>query len=308
VIGVGDTIQITLWEAGEGGLFSSPPSASGTTPGSRTATIPPQIVARDGAITVPYAGRIHVVGQTPPQVENTIVSRLESLATKPQALVTVTRDVSNTVVVEGEVKSGQRVPLSTRGDRLLDVVAEAGGVTSPVSDTVVRLTRDDRTVSVPMQILLLRPRENVYAQPGDVVTLVRQPQQFMMFGAVLRTGEIPFDALGISLTEAIAKAGGLLTQQADPDGLFVLRYEQPDVARLFANGQPLGPANTAVPVIYHLNMRAPLALLDAQHFAVRNNDIVYVADAPLTNIQKVLGMFSLVAAPAVTALSAKAAF
>jgi polysaccharide export outer membrane protein len=80
------------------------------------------------------------------------------------------------------------------------------------------------------------------------------------------------------------------------------------VARLFANGQPLGPANTAVPVIYHLNMRAPLALLDAQHFAVRNNDIVYVADAPLTNIQKVLGMFSLVAAPAVTALSAKAAF
>ena len=308
VIGVGDTIQITLWEAGEGGLFSSPPSASGTTPGSRTATIPPQIVARDGAITVPYAGRIHVVGQTPPQVENTIVSRLESLATKPQALVTVTRDVSNTVVVEGEVKSGQRVPLSTRGDRLLDVVAEAGGVTSPVSDTVVRLTRDDRTVSVPMQILLLRPRENVYAQPGDVITLVRQPQQFMMFGAVLRTGEIPFDALGISLTEAIAKAGGLLTQQADPDGLFVLRYEQPDVARLFANGQPLGPANTAVPVIYHLNMRAPLALLDAQHFAVRNNDIVYVADAPLTNIQKVLGMFSLVAAPAVTALSAKAAF
>jgi polysaccharide biosynthesis/export protein len=55
-------------------------------------------------------------------------------------------------------------------------------------------------------------------------------------------------------------------------------------------------------------MREPLAMLDAQHFAVRNEDIVYVADAPLTNVQKVLGMFSLLTAPAVTGLSAKAAF
>jgi polysaccharide export outer membrane protein len=163
-------------------------------------------------------------------------------------------------------------------------------------------------VSVPMQILLQRPGENVYVQPGDVITLVRQPQQFMMFGAVPRTGEIPFDALGISLTEAIAKAGGLLTQQADPDGLFVLRFEQPDVARLLANGQPVRTGDAPVPVIYHLNMRAPLAMLDGQRFAVRNDDIVYVSDAPLTNVQKVLGMFSLLAAPAVTGLSAKAAF
>ena len=307
VIGVGDSVRITLWEAGEGGLFSSPP-VNGTTPGSRTTTIPEQVVARDGAITVPYAGRIRVVGMTPPQVENIIVTRLQDLATKPQALVTVERNVSNTVTVEGEVHSGRRVPLSTRGDRLLDVVAEAGGVTSPVSDTVIRLTRDDRTVTVPMQVLLQRPEEDVYAQPGDVITLARQPQQFMMFGAVPRTGEIPFDALGISLTEAIAKAGGLLTQQADPDGLFVLRYEQPDVAKLFADGQSIVQADTAVPVIYHLNMRQPLAMLDAQRFAIRNDDIVYVSDAPLTNVQKVLGMFSLLTAPAVTGLSAKAAF
>jgi polysaccharide export outer membrane protein len=307
VIGVGDTIQITLWEAGDGGLFSSPP-VNGTTPGSRTATIPDQVVARDGAITVPYAGRIRVVGMTPPQVETIIVSRLEGLATKPQALVTVTHNVSNTVTVEGEVRSGRLVPLSTRGDRLLQVIAEAGGVTSPISDTVIRLTRDDRTVSIPMQVLLQRPEENVYAQPGDVVTLVRQPQEFMMFGAVPRTGEIPFDALGISLTEALAKAGGLLTQQADPDGLFVLRYERPEVVQALDDAQAVPSADTAVPVVYHLNMRAPLAMLDAQHFAIRNQDIVYVSDAPLTNVQKVLGMFSLLAAPAVTGLSAKAAF
>ncbi len=307
VIGVGDTIQITIWEAGDGGLFSSPP-INAVTPGSRTATIPDQVVARDGAITVPYAGRVRVVGMTPPQVEATIVSRLEGLATKPQALVTVTKNVSNTVTVMGEVRAGRLVPLSTRGDRLLDVIAEAGGVTSPVSDTVIRLTRDERTVSVPMQVLLQRPDEDVYTEPGDVITLVRQPQQFMMFGAVPRTGEIPFDSLGITLTEALAKAGGLLTQQADPDGLFVLRYEQADVAKLLANGQVAAPENTAVPVIYHLNMRAPLAMLDAQRFAIRNDDIVYVADAPLTNVQKVLGMFSLLTAPAVTGLSAKAAF
>jgi polysaccharide export outer membrane protein len=36
---------------------------TGSTEGSKSATIPPQTVTRDGAITVPYAGRIQVAGK-----------------------------------------------------------------------------------------------------------------------------------------------------------------------------------------------------------------------------------------------------
>jgi polysaccharide export outer membrane protein len=66
LIGIGDWVQITPWEAWPGGLFSAP-VVDRTNAGSRPATIPDQVVARDQAITVPFAGRIVVAGRTPPE-------------------------------------------------------------------------------------------------------------------------------------------------------------------------------------------------------------------------------------------------
>ena len=110
-IGVGDAIQVVIWEAAAGGLFSSA-AIDRQSPGSRSATIPEQAVASDGMITVPYAGRIRAAGRSPSQVEAAIVAGLQGKALEPQVLVTVTRNVSNTVTVIGEVTSGARVPLT----------------------------------------------------------------------------------------------------------------------------------------------------------------------------------------------------
>ena len=63
-VDVGDTVQINIWETGGGGLFTTP-SVDRINPGSRQASIPDQVVARDGTINVPYAGRIRVAGKTP---------------------------------------------------------------------------------------------------------------------------------------------------------------------------------------------------------------------------------------------------
>jgi polysaccharide export outer membrane protein len=159
-------LTVTIWEAASGGLFSAP-VLDRSSPGSHTAVIPDQVVERDGAITVPYAGRIRVVGMTPPAVEAQIVKSLEGKAIEPQALVSVTHNLSNTVTVSGEVASGARVPLSPRGDRILDVIATSGGIKAAVHDVFITLTRDGRSVTVPMQALLTNPRENIYARAGD---------------------------------------------------------------------------------------------------------------------------------------------
>ena len=97
-IGVGDGVQIVIREASAGGLFSSP-VVDRNSAGTRSAVIPEQIVARDGSITVPFAGRIAVIGRSPPEVEADIVRRLADKAIDPQALVTITRNISNTVSV-----------------------------------------------------------------------------------------------------------------------------------------------------------------------------------------------------------------
>src|SRR5215469_1786721 len=143
-IGIGDTITATIWEAAGGGLFGAG-ITTGVSPGSRSVTIPDQVVARDGAISVPFADRIPVAGKSPLEVQHVIEQRLADKAIEPQVLVNITKSVTNSATVSGEVVNGARVPLSLNGDRLLDVIALAGGAKAPVYDTFVRLTRDGVT-------------------------------------------------------------------------------------------------------------------------------------------------------------------
>lgn len=298
-IGIGDTISVTVWEAAAGGLFSSPAVDRNST-GARSANIPEQVVARDGSVTVPYAGRISVVGLTTPDVERRIVEKLTGKAIEPQVLVTVPQGLSNSVTVLGEVTAGARVPLSVRGERVLDVIAMAGGVRAAAHETFVTLQRNGRTVAVPMQRLIANASENIYAHPRDVITVVRDPQTFSVFGAAGRNAVVPFDAAGITLEQAIAKAGGLIDSRSDPYGVFLLRFESQDVARQLDPNFKTAARDTRVPVIYRLNLRDPRSYFLAQTINIRNRDMIYVANAPLNEVQKVLQIFQ-TASSAVTA-------
>lgn len=133
-IGVGDSVQINIWEAGTGGIFAGQ-SLDRSATSTRPALIPEQVVSRDGMINVPYAGRIKVVGKTPSEIEDQIVQRLQGKSAQPQALVTLTRNLTNSVTVTGDVTTGARVPLNGGGDRLLDVITQAGGVRAAVHET-----------------------------------------------------------------------------------------------------------------------------------------------------------------------------
>jgi polysaccharide biosynthesis/export protein len=290
MIGVGDYVQVAIWEAAAGGLFTAPANDRAGS-GSRSVVIPEQVAGGpDGAITVPFAGRVRVVGRTPQQVEQAVVQALTGKAIDPQALVTVTKNVANTVAVVGEVTTGARVPLTTRGDRILDVVAQAGGTKAPPHEIFVTLVRDGRSVRIPMQAILTDPAENVYVRPGDVISLSREPQTFTSAGATGQNSVIPFDAIGITLDQAIARAGGLNDWRADPGGVFVIRYERPADYDQLGLTRPDPGAIPQVPVIYRVNMRDPNAFFMARRFPVRNRDILYVSNAPATEVQKVINV------------------
>ena len=298
-IGVGDTVIVNVFEAASGGLFSQPVSTADTT-GSHSATVPPQVVQRDGTITVPYAGQVDVVGKTTPDVEKLIVEKLTGKAIEPQAIVTITQPIFSSITVTGESVKGGRLPLSTKGDHLLDVIAQAGGITSPANQTFLELTRRGKTVRVPFQTLLNAPRENIYARPGDVLTVIKYPLTFTAFGATLRNNVIPFDALGISLEEAVAQAAGLADDRADPEGVFIFRYEPIAVVRDFPGLTANQAALNLVPTVYIINMRDPASLLLARKFSMHDKDILYVSNSPLNDLQKFLGIVSTVASPVIS--------
>jgi polysaccharide biosynthesis/export protein len=292
VLGVGDTVTVTIWEAGPGGLFTAPLVSNAVSTGSNSAAIPPQVVGRDGGISVPYAGRVHVAGKTTRAVQDEVQKALEGKAIQPQVLVNVTLPVSNSVSVVGEVASGARVPLSVRGDRVLDVIAAAGGVRAPVNETFVELSRGSSTLRVPLEQIVSYPRENIYVHPNDVLTLVRDPQTFISYGAVASNSLIPFQADGITLAQALSKVGGLNDDRSDSNGVFVLRYEIPAVAQALRPSSPLVGPGRLTPIAYRLNLTNPNSLFLEQNFQIANHDLIYVSNAPSTRIQKIFGIVS----------------
>jgi polysaccharide export outer membrane protein len=279
-------------------LFSASPTEHGISAGSRTATIPEQVVARDGTIEVPYAGRLQVAGMRPAEVEQEIVKALAHKAIEPQVVVTISKNLSNTVTGGGEVTNGALVPLSTKGDRLLKVVAAAGGIRISASDAFIRLTRGRRTVSVAYNTLLSHPEENIYAMPDDVITVVRDPQTFTAFGGTGRNAQVPFDTTGITLEEAIAKAGGLLDYRADPAGIFLLRFEPTGLVKKLVPKRDLPSQGNLIPVVYQLNLRDANSFFLARSFPMQDKDMLYVANSASDPLQKALGIFSAVVAPA----------
>lgn len=279
--------------------------SAGTGGGRQAARVPDQVVGPDGAISVPYAGRIPAAGRSPAEVQQTIEARLAEKALQPQALVIVEKSAANAVTVAGEVVTGARVPISPGGDRLLQVIAAAGGARAPVHETFVRLSRQGVTATIPLERLVSDPAEDIYAQPGDLLTLIQVPQTFSVFGATGRNAKIAFDAERLTLSEAVAKSQGLRDDLAKPEGVFLFRYEPDPVVR--ALDQPVA-TNTPVagvsPIVYRFNFRDGKSYFLAGKFPVRDKDVIFVADAPAAQIYKFFTALNQVTGPIVTGLVA----
>lgn len=307
-IGVGDSLEISVWEAPPAALFGAgvPDLRGLSTSSSRVAVLPEQTVSGNGTINMPFAGAVRAAGMTPEDVEKQITERLKRKANDPQVLVRVLRNASSNVTVVGEVNTSARLPLSSRGERLLEALAASGGFRQPVGKITIRVTREameqgrkvTRVASLPLDTLITDPAQNIVLQPGDVITALHQPNSFTVLGATTRNEEINFEAQGISLVQALARAGGLQDHRANATGLFVFRFEDPAVLGETA------PARTTldgkVPVIYRVNLKDPASFFLAQNFPMRNKDVMYVANAPAAELQKFMNLLSGVILPVLT--------
>ncbi|BAI97849.1 polysaccharide export outer membrane protein [Sphingobium indicum UT26S] len=291
VIGQGDVLDIAIWEAPPATLFGSSGSdlrlgsvSSGSL--SRGTPLPEQMVDSDGQITIPFVGRVQAAGRTPQQIAQTITSRLVGKAHQPQAIVRLSRNAAANVTVVGEVANSARVPLTSRGERILDVLATAGGVRQPVGKMTVQITRGMKVSALPLETVIRDPRQNVRLEPDDVMTLLYQPYSFTALGAIGKNDEVNFEATGLTLAQALGRIAGLQDARANLKGVFIFRFEDPaaldPAIRTAARTTPDGK----VPVIYRINMKEPSSLFIAQSFPIRNKDVLYVSNAPLADIQK----------------------
>lgn len=291
LIGMGDVLDVSIWEAPPATLFgASLAEMKSGSAGSRLSTLPEQVVQSNGMINIPFVGQVKASGKTLHEIEKEIIKQLHGKANQPQVIVRLSKNVSSNVTVVGEVVNSARMPLSPRGEKLLDALATAGGVRQPINKMTLQVTRGDQVHAMALENIIRDPKQNITLQAGDVVTALFQPNSFTVLGATGKNEEQNFEAQGITLAQALARAGGLRDERADAQGVFIFRFEEPSALQLASNVQ-LTPEGK-VPVVYRIDLKDPATFFVAQSFPMKNKDVMYVSNAPAAELQKFLNILT----------------
>lgn len=284
LIAEGDVLSVSVFEAGAGGLFARSIETTQLTSGDTQQTLPRVVVDPDGDLVIPFAGPVHVAGLRPADAAEAIRQALRRRAINPQVLVTLVDSRANSVAVIGEVRSPGHFLLSPHNDRLIDVLASAGGPTKPPADLAVIVNRGAGYAEVSLAALMTQADQNIRLAPGDQVRVVGRPRKYSTFGALLHDSQTLIEDDNLTLANAISRAGGLDTYSAAGRAVLVFRFERPEVAA--ALGITTRPAAKGVPVVYRLDFEKPEGLFVANNFDIRSDDLIYVPRSDITELKK----------------------
>jgi len=294
VIGIGDQLKISIFEAGADGLFSTSESKQ---------TNIDVVVQPDGTAAIPYVGAVRFAGKTLEEARKAILSALTSKAVEPDVIVSSVNTASRKVTVSGAVANSAQVPLGLVGEKITDVIAKAGGPTGQPYETYVTLVRDRKIGVALLSSVIDNPSENIFVQPGDQIFVSRDPRTFTLLGSVKTNGRVNFGASDLNLLEAVALGGGGNDTAVDAKGYFLFRYEEPDVVmsllglqrfnELLSKGMKPDRVGR-YPIVYSFDMTRPDSLLVGQTFPVKNRDVIYASRHTSVDLRKFL---TLIGAP-----------
>jgi polysaccharide export outer membrane protein len=171
-------------------------------------------VADDGTVSIPLAGNVQVAGISPAEASGRIEAALKSakILVDPHVSITVTQSRSQRVSVLGQVGTPGRYPIESNTS-ILDLLAQAGGISANGSDIVYILRQDKNGKEVRYPVDLKGLANGSGAVPaltlrgGDSV-FVPKAEQFSIYGEVTTPGRYRVEP-EMTVIEAIARAGGI---------------------------------------------------------------------------------------------------
>jgi len=270
----GDTLGLTIWENVDQGLFGTSPA-------------PLQEVQVDGAgfIFVPYAGRIRAAGNTPETLRRIITEKLQDQTPEPQVEVRRVAGDGATVSLIGKVSAQGVFPIERPTRTLSAMLARAGGVSIEPEIAQLTVIRGDQRSQVWLQDLYKHPEFDIALRAGDRILVEEDTRAFTALGATGTQTRVPFESQTLSALEAIAQVGGLSANAADPTGVFVLRNEPAEIANRVLGRDDLQGAQR---LIYVLDLTKPNGMFMARDFVIRDEDTLYVTEAPFTQWSKAI--------------------
>ncbi|MDU8943443.1 polysaccharide biosynthesis/export family protein [Ovoidimarina sediminis] len=272
----GDTLSLQIWENVDDGLLSNQ--------GQSITALDEIQVDGAGFIFVPYAGRIKAAGNTPEGIRRLITDKLSAQTPDPQVVVRRLAGDGATVSLIGGVGGQGVYPIERPTRTLTAMLAQAGGVTIAPEIAQVTVIRGAHSGRIWLEDLYENPELDIALRGGDRILVEEDRRTFTALGATGGQSRVQFTTQTISAVEAIATVGGLNPGLADPTGVFVLREEEEHIVEALTGGDVVGPQRVA----YVLNLTDPNGIFIAKDFQIRDEDTVYVTEAPYSQFVKVL--------------------
>ncbi|MEM7242059.1 MAG: polysaccharide biosynthesis/export family protein [Pseudomonadota bacterium] len=288
IIAVGDLLTVRIFEARDGTLFGGGEGASG-------ATFQNIQVAKDGTISLPFAGEVAVSGLTTRQIQDKVVIALQDIVIEPQALVLRQASENNSVDISGEIVNPGAFPLSLTGSTVIEAISRNGGSRHPAFETVVYIYRGGKSGKATLSHIYENPRQNVALRKNDTVILAHEPQHVTITGSVARPSNVPLERDDVSVLDVLGTVGGLSDARADRQGVFVFRYESERFLQKIGYGQQAANARgrLGVPTVYRIDFSDVKAQFYAQSFRLLHNDNVYVANSDSVQLSKFLNILGI---------------
>ena len=186
----------------------------------------PAQIDNNGVVTLPMIGQVHASGLTVRQLQDNLILAYKKYFKDPQVTVEVNDFRSQPVSVAGNVTTPGVVQL--RGNRnLLEVIGQAGGLRADAGDSVL-ITRNlsegpipvagaftDPTGKYSIAHIDVRavmsgkdPEGNIIIKPHDVITVPRARMVYVLGNVGKPGGYVMTENETMSITQAIALAGG----------------------------------------------------------------------------------------------------
>lgn len=273
-VGVGDVLQITVWDHPE---FAEALGAQSNNVARAADPTPGVIVDQDGNIQFPYVGSLQVAGLRTEEIQRSLTAGLSRYFTHPQVTVRIASFRSKKIYLDGEIHNPGAVPLTDIPMNFFEAVAGGGGFTAAADQSRVELVRRGVTYQIDFSKMLqegINPSQLVLRDGDFVRVLARNDSNIFVMGEVTKPAlAVPMKDGKITLSQAIAQAGSINPNTADAAQFYVIRGSM--------NGTPK---------VFHLNAASPVSMVLANEFPLEPKDIVYVDGNGLVRISRVLSL------------------
>lgn len=256
-IGAGDILNVIVFDHPELTLPAGP---------ERSAEENGFQVQEDGTFFYPFIGQVDAAGRSAQDIRVEVTERLAEFIPNPNVEVRIAGYNSQSVVVSGAVDSPLRHPIANMRVTLLDAINGAGGAEEDADLRAVSLKRNGSNYVIDLRGFLENGfrENNPVLQNGDVVFVPRrQPEEAYILGEITRPSVVDLADGPVTLTQAVARLGGLREQRADSRGIFVFRKK-----------------NGAISV-FQIDTTSPEGLVLGTRFILEPSDVVYIVRSPL---------------------------